>query len=110
MRTEYTREQLIGICEKSIVDVSKWRNRDSPESQEKTGVLWALLKANCQFEVLYDDGLCTNENTIWVKVWSPKFMHFEYGFSLKDKDTMEDSTYYLPTPSRLEASQNGDWY
>ena len=107
-----TRDALISICERAIVDVSKWRNRDSPSSQEKTGMLWALLKANCQFEILFDkDGLCTNEYTIWLRVWSPKFHHFDWdGFDLNDKDTMEDETFYLPTIARLDAVDGSDWY
>ena len=107
-----TRDALISICERAIVDVSKWRNRDSPSSQEKTGMLWSLLKANCQFEILFEkDGLCTDERIIWIRVWSPKFRHFDWdGFDLNDKDTMDDETFYLPTIARLDMVNGSDWY
>jgi hypothetical protein len=107
-----TRDALISICERAIVDVAKWRNRDSPSSQEKTGMLWALLKANCQFEILFEkDGLCTDEQTIWIRVWSPKFHHFDWdGFDLNNKETMEDETFYLPTIARLDMVNGSDWY
>ena len=110
--SNFTRQQLISICERAVVDVSKWRNRDSPSSQESIGKLWVLLKANCQFEVLYEnDGLCTNDNTIWLRVWSPKFRHFDWdGFDLNDRDTMEDETFYMPTTARLDHSNGNDWY
>lgn len=110
--SNFSRESLISICERAVVDVSKWGNRDSPSSQESVGKLWALLKSNCQFEVLYEnDGLCTNDNTIWLRVWSPKFSHFDWdGFDLNDRDTMEDETFYLPTTARLDYSDGNDWY
>ena len=107
-----TRGALISICERAIVDVAKWRNRDTPSSQEKTGMLWALLKANCQFEILFEkDGLCTVNQTIWIRVWSPKFRHFDWdGFDLNNKETMEDETFYLPTIARLDMVNGSDWY
>ena len=107
-----TRVALISICERAIVDVAKWRNRDTPSSQEKTGMLWALLKANCQFEILFEkDGLCTDNQTIWIRVWSPKFRHFDWdGFDLNNKETMEDETFYLPTIARLDMVNGSDWY
>ena len=30
---QYSREQLIEICEQSIVPVKKWGNRDTPNAQ-----------------------------------------------------------------------------
>lgn len=110
--SNFSRENLISICERAVVDVSKWQNRDSPSSQERVGKLWVLLKSNCQFEVLYEnDGLCTDDNTIWLRVWSPKFLHFDWdGFDLNDRDTMEDETFYLPTTALLDYSKGNDWY
>lgn len=63
--------------------LQKWRNRDSPSSQEKTGMLWALLKANCQFEILFEkDGLCTDEQTIWIRVVVAKISPYSIGMVL----------------------------
>lgn len=109
---EYTREELIKICEKAIVDVSKWQNRDTPSSQESVGRLWALLKSNCPFKILYDThGLCTNEQTIWLEVYWPQFSHFDWvGFDLEDITTLHSESFYIPTLKRLEAYENNDWY
>lgn len=107
-----TRQELIDICQMAIVDVSEWGNRDTPSSQEKVGILWALLRANCHFELLYEeDGLCTDDKTIWVRVWWPRFGNFDWeGFDLNDKETLPSDTFYLPTCKRLEARNGGDWY
>ena len=50
----YNREKLIKICEKAIVDISKWSNRDSPSAQINIGKCWALLKAGCEYNLSYN--------------------------------------------------------
>lgn len=108
---ELTRDTLISICEKSIVDVTKWESRDCSMSQELIGKLWALLKANCQFEILFEDGLCTNEETIWIRVWWPKFIHFDgVDFDLNNKEDLHSENFYLPTIFRLAQVNGSDWY
>lgn len=116
MDKKYTREELIAICERSIVDVAKWNDRDTPVSQRSVGLLWALLKANCQFEVTYSNGkfdnrtCVTNKDTIWVDAWFPNFSNMEDGFDLDNRDTMYKETFYLPTVARLEEAKGEDWY
>lgn len=113
---QFSKEELIHICEQAIVDLSKWNNRDTPSSQISVGTAWALLKANCPFEVLYDkslNGLCTDKDTIWIRIWYPEFQHFDYlAFDLNDRETMSCDSFYLPTKKRLEESGFGenDWY
>jgi len=101
------RELLIRLCERSIVNVKSWSNRDSHISQTKVGTLWALLKAGCEFRIMDrdSDANCkTNDQTIWVEVSEiPDFGHMDAG---GEKAT---ETFYLPTPKRL-AERSGDWY
>ena len=99
----YTREQLIGICESSIVNEDVWSNRDSAMSQKGVGKCWALLKAGCNFKVLTEGGFVTDDRTIWVEI------DFR-GFSTFEGSGKETSTFYLPTPERLKKSNGSDWY
>ena len=98
---DYSREQLINICEKAIVPVGKWADRDTPDAQLDLGKVWVLLKANCQFEVLPE----TDNKMIYLKITYPDFHFFEtHGYQ-------EDGIFYLPTEQRLaEVEQGSDWY
>lgn len=104
---EYTREDLIKICEQSFVDTDKWCNRDSHEAQCQLGECYVLLRDNCEFKVIYDDEehpYCqTNDYTIWLEIYATGFSWFEGG----DKGC---ETYYLPTQKRLDEANGGDWY
>ena len=107
---EYTREDLIKICEQAFVPENMWHDRDSESSQRKLGECYALLKAGCDFRVVYDDDLCgTDENTIWLYVYSNGFSWFEdWG---EDRYlSKEKHHYYLPTQKRLDEANGGDWY
>lgn len=37
IKTDYTREELISICERAIVPQSKWWDRDSEQAQAGVG-------------------------------------------------------------------------
>lgn len=106
---DYSRENLIAICEAAVVLVDKWSNRDTPEAQEKLGLAWVLLKAGCEFHVHPVRpgvlGCHTDENTIWLTIDWPSFATFEYGGR-----SHNDETFYLPTPKRLRERAGGDWY
>jgi hypothetical protein len=98
--SNYTREQLIEICEKAIVPVKQWNNRDSADAQRQIGQCLALLKAGC--EII--DQINNNHETITVFISYP-------GFSKMDHNGPEDEeSFYLPTPERLVKRKGGDWY
>ena len=105
---QYTREDLISICEKAIVPVSNWGNRDTPQSQLGVGQLWALLKAGCEFTVVYSEGeyINTDSRMIWVRVLHPTFSSFEIGSGADYNEEL----YYIPTAARIEACCGQDWY
>jgi tetrahydrodipicolinate N-succinyltransferase len=115
----YTREKLIEICEKAIVNQSKWQNRDTAASQISIGKCWALLKSGCKFMVQTEENredseLVTDENTIWIQFWVKDFKWFdwldaneeEYPDGCKEHDYF----FYMPTEKRLENSKGEDWY
>lgn len=106
--SDYTREELVSICERAIVPVDRWRNRDSAGAQEGVGRAWALLKAGAEFSVITTGTLATTDETIWIEVEWPGFMAFEYGRS--DRSNLDDDTFYLPTPERLAEADGKDWY
>jgi len=99
----FTREELIKRCEESLVDEESWYNRDSHESQKKVGVLWALLKDGCEFEIVEDDSELPTEDTIWIRVYSKDFMYYE------GRGSKGDELFYLPTKGRLNDDYD-DWY
>lgn len=104
MKTEYTREELITICEQSFVPQSKWFNRDSQSAQCQLGEAYALLKDGCDFIVLVNGNLKTDDRTIWIEIESEGFEHHDWGGS------NEKETYYLPTQKRLDDQKGSDWY
>jgi len=102
MMTKWTAKKLIEICEQSVVPVSKWSNRDSPEAQKQIGEAWVYLKSGCKFRIRDDMG--GGEGTIWVEITHPNFGTFDWDGG------EEEETFYLPTPERLASRSGGDWY
>lgn len=113
MKTDYTREDLIGICERAIVPQEKWSDRDSHHAHEGIGESWALLKAGCKFKVCTKenqpkgDSCVTDEETIWLEIYVRDFNYFES----EHEDRKENmNTHFLPTPERLAKANGEDWY
>jgi len=106
---DYSRGNLVAICEAAVVAVDKWRNRDSPSAHEKLGLAWVMLKSGCQFHVhppkAGESGCYTDDHTIWLTIEWPSFSTFEYGGGSEN-----DETFYIPTPKRLRESVGRDWY
>lgn len=110
---EYTREELIKICQKAFIAQEKWNNRDSASSQIALGSCYALLKAGCYFEIQYtkdSTGCSTDENTIWIQFWVHDFSWFEYNEDNAKGTKDHNYHFYLPTEKRLKERKGGDWY
>jgi len=110
VKTDYTREELIQICERAVVPIEKWGNRDSPSSHEKLGVCSVMLKAGADFTVHRakkegESGCLTDDRTIWLTLHWHNFGDFEYGTRFGESDS-----FYLPTPARLDQTEGRDWY
>lgn len=101
---EYTRKELIEICEMAIVPEDKWNNRDSCSAHEGVGRAWAFLKAGVPYKVLRKGSLITNDYTIWLKFTPWDFGSFEYG------KRQGNDVVYLPTKARIESANGADWY
>lgn len=97
---DLTREDLISICERAIVPVGEWSDRDTPSAQEKLGHAWVLLRAGCAWRPALSP-VSTNQ-TIWIEITAPGFSTFDEG------DGPEEHLFYLPTEERL--ARGGDWY
>lgn len=110
IKTDYTREELIAICERSVVPLDKWSDRDTPHSHEKLGLCWVMLKAGCPFHVHPAknprEACYTDERTIWLSIAWPGFNDIEMSTGFNSCDEQ----FYLPTPSRLDECKNRDWY
>lgn len=103
-KVQYTRDELLEVCERGFSPEGSWCNRDSSGAVRQLGECYALLRAGCEYRILCGGGLSTNGRTIWLEVSYDGFAHFESGGS-KDNET-----FYLPTPERLERSGAGkDW-
>ena len=118
MSDDYSREQLISICEQAIVPVERWHDRDSPAAQLGVGEAWALLKSGCDFTIRTADnstknsGCITDERIIWIEIEHPTFNSFEEG---GDREFFNKELFFLPTPARLQESETvvreqKDWY
>lgn len=98
--TPPTREELVSLCERGVVPVEKWADRDSPSAQLQLGQAWALLKSGAEFTVTRE----SDPNTWWVVIDFPSFDSFEYDRSLY----FQHERFYIPTETRLREGQ--DWY
>lgn len=127
VRTDYTREELIVICEQATVPETGWHDRDSYEAQFQVGECWALLRAGCEFDIHgVESDPATDDQTIWLTTWGKGFSYFENHESGDDpRAYKEDELHYLPTPERLAKVEKrqekrrkeyahitgaGDWY
>lgn len=103
--SDWTRDDLISICERAIVPHGKWRDRDTCSAQEGVGKAWAFLRAGCDFTVITEGDVCvTDDRTIWIEI-----THDDFGVIDYDGPQAED-TFYLPTPARLDEADGRDWY
>lgn len=96
-----TRDDLIALCERGVVPVDRWYNRDSASAQKQLGEARALLSAGCDFTLSADPA--SDQSTWWVRITYPGFGHFDWG------GEWEDDLFYIPTAERLER-RDGDWY
>jgi hypothetical protein len=129
---DYTREELISLCEKSVVHHTKWEDRDSFLAQKKIQSIYKGLTAGLIFTIDKD----TDDRTIWISFDQPiDFELLEDGKYLKissredyfndcDPDYESEmfdgegidfnSNYtsgYMPTQKRIdEVGQGNDWY
>lgn len=102
---DYSRDELIGICDQAIVPQKLWHNRDSCAAQQQVGRCRALLLAGCEFYIRkYGDRCVTDDRLIWVEINSKGFEHFDSGGDLNCE------TFYLPTLKAIEESKGRDWY
>lgn len=109
IKTDYTREELIELCEKAIVSHDEWNNRDTSSAQSDIGSVWVFLKAGCDYRILHEgntnDKYCkTDTDTIWIQIAYSGFASFENGTE------PEWETFFLPTPAKIEACGGLDWY
>lgn len=120
------RDDLISICERSIVPWEEWNDRDSFVSQLNVNECYGLLSAGADFDVLIEGDTISVKfknltKEIIEKSWSfnlpyddvelyqeanPDFQMFEY-YATVEIDAKETSCY-LPTEERLR--KGGDWY
>lgn len=60
-KNKLSREELIDICEQSVVSYGSWSDRDSYSAQVNVTDIYKLLKSGCDFEYNIE-----NDRTIWV--------------------------------------------
>lgn len=87
------RHELLAICEQAFVPHVNWSDPErSASAVQQLGRVYALLRADCAFEVHLDEGGAR---------WWVAF----------DVDVLpEAERFYLPTVERVTAAGGGDWY
>lgn len=103
-KTDYTREELLALCERAVVPEEHWSDRDSCHSQEGVGKAWAFLRAGVPYKVLTSGDCATNDRTVWVEFYPQDFISFEEG------ERVGRELIYLPTQARLDEAGGKDWY
>lgn len=121
MKKDYTREELIAICEQCYVPSSKWGDRDSYIAQRNASNIHGLLLSGAYFEldIYSEDNIDINFHNISQEQNNNRYNGFEvdsldsYLEENEDSemfDSFDDSSFgYLPTQSRLDEHENGDW-
>ena len=104
VKTDWTRDELLDICEKALVPQDLWSDRDTAHAQRQVGECRALLKAGCSYGIITMGSTATDYHTIWLTIEYRGFDYFETGGHLSTE------TFYLPTPTRLWEANGGDWY
>lgn len=110
IKTDYTREELIKICERAFVSEDKWHDRDSSDAQCQLGICYTLLKDGCEYEIDIDN---CSEDTIVIDIYSKGFCWFESFTPVNERnreDKQEHNYMYLPTEKRLDEAKGEDWY
>lgn len=104
MKTNYTRTELIKLCEDAIVPESKWVSDSTEYVQRQVGNCWVLLKAGCKFKVLTDPDceFPTNDKQVVIRINSKGFRNFEAGNGAKNR-------FVLPTRQILNTVED-DWH
>lgn len=100
------RSLLIDLCERGVVPVENWRDRDSSGAQTQLGTALALLKAGCDYRIAANPQ--QTATTIWIEISWPAFQAFEYG--RENRDNWEEELFYIPTDARLGNAAGRDWY
>ena len=125
---EYTREDLIQICQDSVVPYTKWSNRDSYSSQVGVSSIYQGLVAGIDYKHRVD---C---ETIWISFEKPTEeqkidIYYKYYLNIDSiDDYLEENegsemfydsginwnsdflAGYLPTRKRLDDADGDDWY
>jgi hypothetical protein len=116
IRTDWTRGELIAICERAVVAVSDWNRMEGPEAHEKLGLCWVLLKAGCDVDVMppsrpgVTGGCATTDQHIWVVLSWPSASDLRMGFRPQATTGSNCAAFRLPTPARLNQAAGKDWY
>lgn len=101
-----SREELIELCDRGVVPVANWTNRDSADAQRQLGEARALLAAGCDFEFVSNPA--QTDETIWIEIEYPGFNAFEEG--RHDREHWSTDLAYIPTAARLDRRDGKDWY
>jgi hypothetical protein len=112
MKTEYTREELIKLCDEGQVDYSKWCDRDSFSAQRQLHIAKLTLLGGCKFRIItnrkegslwekrkIESSCVTDEETIWVEIFYDEW-----------EDGEDWQNHFIPTPKKLKEVNRGDWY
>lgn len=101
-----TTEELIALCQRGVVQVGEWHNRDSSSAQTQLGEALALLRAGAEWCESKDPA--ATEDTFWIYISFPGFNAFEEGKG--DRSSWTRELFYIPTAKRLDAANGRDWY
>lgn len=133
---DYTREELISICENAVVPCEKWEDKDSYSAQVTISTIYNILKAGSIFKVA-----AVENDIIWldfsgnIKSIIKNINKFKYNLNIDDledyREKVDPKTEteifkgngvqvyddinkyqggYIPTEEKLNEVNGGDWY
>lgn len=127
----YTREELINICERSVVSFMDWNNRDSYSSQVQLVDIHRLLIIGAEFEIKIESETISVNFINLTEDLKGKYRDIGYELQIdnledyfeefgRDNEMFEGNgidinceygcSGYLPTLKRLEEANGRDWY
>jgi hypothetical protein len=81
---DYTREDLIDLCERGVVPCSEWNDRDSLSAQHNLEEVYSYLKAGCDYVITTE-----SDRTVWVafkNVTLEQYRDANYSLNIDSKD------------------------
>lgn len=87
--SNYTREDLIELCERAVVPCSEWHDRDSLSAQKNLEEVYSFLKIGCDYKMNNE-----SDRTVWIAFSNVTYEQYTNSYHSLGIDSIEDYKIY----------------